>query len=178
VRKANSEQGKQTEAEVLYKLQQLETVLGGMKDEYSVLDAQERRAEQNIGLLNANIEKIGRYLEMLNETKKVVADTDNFAEVQVPYVMREIESQKTEIQTLGGVDKVLAFLDAQRDLSQALNVRIAMATKYLDGRVSEVREKCMNASIYLELPAKAGEARIEEAKFLPAPSEQKPAEQE
>ena len=172
VRKANSEQGKQTEDEVLYKLQQLETVLGGLKDEYTILEAQERRADQNIGLLNANIEKIGRYLAMLDETKKVVADTDNFAEVQVPYVMREIEAQKTEIQTLGGVDKVLTFLDNQRELSKALNARIAMATRYLDGRVEEVRKNCMDASIYLELSAKTGEVRREEAKLLPASPEQ------
>ncbi len=176
VRKANSEQGKQTDGGVLYKLQQMEGILGGLRDEYTVLDAQERRAEQNIGLLNANIEKIGRYLGMLDETKKVVADTDNFAEVHVPYVMREIEAQRTEIQTLGGVDRVLTFFDRQRELSQGLNVRIAAATKYLDGRVNEVREKCLTASIYPESSARAGEVRIEAPKLLAASVVKAPAE--
>lgn len=178
VRKANSEQGKQTDAEVLYRLQQMEGILGGLRDEYTVLEAQERRADQNIGLLNANIKKIGRYLGMLDETKKVVADTNNFAEVHVPYVMREIEAQRTEIQTLGGVDRVLTFFDKQRELSQGLNVRIAAATKYLDGRVNEVREKCLSASIYPELSARAGEVLIEEPKLLAASVEQAPAEQQ
>lgn len=176
-RKSNSAQGKATEPKVLYQLAQLDGVLGNLQDEYSMLDAQERRADQNVDLLNANIEKVGKYLEMLNATKGVVADADNFVEIQVPYVMREIEAQKTEIQTLGGVDKVITFLDRQREVSQEINARISGATVYLAERVSEVREKCLTANIYPGLPARVGEDRMEETGFLTAPVvEQSPAE--
>jgi DNA repair exonuclease SbcCD ATPase subunit len=159
VRNENSSKGVSTEHAVLEKLEELELVLNHANDYKREIDTKEKTAQKNVDLLNAQIKKVDQYLSLLGSTREVVTDANNYVNVQVPYVLEEIKSQKSGIQAITGVNSVLNFLENQQQLSLQLNQRIKVATAYLGAKVEEVRLEAIQAhSIYpmLEQPKAKG----------------------
>lgn len=159
IRKENSSKGVSTEPAVLVKLEELELVLNQARDYQREIDTREKTSQKNIDLLNAQIKKVDQYLDLLGSTREVVTDANNYVNVQVPYILQEIKSQKSGIQAITGVNAVLNFLDNQQELSLQLNQRIKVATLYLGAKVEEVRLEAIQAhSIYpmLEEPKAKG----------------------
>ncbi|MBI4980666.1 hypothetical protein HZC30_03875 [Candidatus Woesearchaeota archaeon] len=154
VREQNSSQGRTTEAQVLSQLEQLELLLDQAQEAYTELATQEKRAQNNVDMLNSQIKKVDQYLILLSGTKEIVTDATNYVNVQVPFVKGEIESQKAEIRALSGVNGVIDFLEGQKVVSREINAKIKSASSYLAQKVEEVRKRDLEApSIYPLLPA-------------------------
>lgn len=161
VREQNSSQGQSTDAQVLSQLEQLELLLSQAQEAHAELATKEKRAQSNVDMLNSHLKKVDQYLALLGGTREIVTDAANYVNLQVPYALREIKSQKSEIRALGGVNGVINFLEEQKVVSREINVRIKQASTYLAGKVEEVRQKELKApSIYPLLPAPGSEKKL------------------
>src|SRR3989344_1559448 len=127
----NSSDGKETPLEIIEKLQLYELSLESGRSLHSELKARKDRLQANIDLTNNQIGKVGQLGGLLDETRHVVHNAREFVDVQVPYVLEEIASQRTQISSLAGIEQVSRFLETQARHSVEINERIHKATAYL-----------------------------------------------
>ena len=145
----NSSQGKQTAPEMLRELDLLELPINEVQEKYSELKVRKDSLQTNINLINNQVGKVGELIDLLDETREPVNLAREFVEIQVPYVLEEIRTQKAQVRSLFGVNRTINFLEGQAELAGVLNTRIKLAAEYLDGKVKQIRDNIINEqSIY------------------------------
>jgi len=145
-------EGKESVVETRATMERLDLTLKEQRAMYDELMVREERYEQNIALLKSQLKKIKQYDELLRGVRRVVMDTRNYVEIQVPYVMKEIESQKTQVQALTGADSILTFLETQEAASKHLNDRIRLACDFVGERIGTIRQQTIESpTIYKQL---------------------------
>lgn len=144
--------GEESAAETRATMERLDIALKEQRAVYDELKIREERYEQNIALFKSQLEKIKQYDGMLRGVRRVVMDTRNYVEVQVPYVMREIKSQRAQVQALTGADSILTFLETQEEASRHLNDRIRLACDFVGQRIDTIRQQTIESpTIYHKL---------------------------
>lgn len=135
------------------RLGKLDLVMGEIQEQYTELNVKESRADKNIRLINNQIRSIKEALKLLTDSQEVVKSGEDFAKVQVPYVIKVIDTQGSQINALSGIQVSTEFLHDQMILSGAINTKIKMGIEYLGKRVEEVRTIASERdSIYGVLP--------------------------
>ncbi|MDO8516991.1 MAG: hypothetical protein Q7S33_02595 [Nanoarchaeota archaeon] len=150
-RQENSSKGMETDKEVLQALDFLEIPIAEAREQLGKLRTHESNIDYNVRLTNDQIKRVGQLLNLLGESRKAVDQAENFVNVQVPYILREIGAQKAEINALSGVERTVNFLEEQAKFSGKVNVRIAQATDYLQDRVTQVQQQVVNRKSIFEL---------------------------
>ncbi len=144
-----SRKGEQTNTETLQRLATLDFKLSRLRDDYSQTTTRANNVDSDITITNAQINKVDSALELLGKVQQVVCEGRQFVQVQVPYVLREIEAQESQVGALTGIQGVLNFLGAQSTVSRDVNLRIRDAASYLSGKVQELRTELEgNSSIF------------------------------
>ncbi len=157
IRSDNSKQRIQTESSLLEEIAQLELGVGEIEEKYTELKGYQAHIESHIDIVNNQIGKVGQLLELLQESQKTVGEASNFVNVQVPYIVHEIQTQGAQIHALSGVDRALEFMQKQGDVSKEINTRIKIGAERLGVVVSEViRDFSEDKSIYAEDKKKIG----------------------
>ncbi len=147
-----------TSPEKLKELELLEMSLSELRETYNELKVKRKTIESNIGITNSQVEKVGDLLELLDKTQDAAYEAKEFVDVQVPYVLSEINAQQTQIQALTGINAAMQFLSEQAEVSREINSRISYAAGYLSEKIDVIRQKTLDdTTIYARLPEKAKE---------------------
>jgi len=163
----NSSQGLASNPKLIEELGQLELIIGEAKDKYRELKAHESVLSKGIENINNQVGKVGQLLDLLGESQQVAHLANEFVKIQVPYIVAEIHTQASQIQTLVGVDRVGDFLRKQAEVSGVINDKIKVAVAYLGKKVEALRDDLSErdsiyASSYMieDKSQKSGKARI------------------
>ncbi|MDP2628427.1 MAG: hypothetical protein Q8P15_00840 [Nanoarchaeota archaeon] len=144
--------------ELLNRLHSLEIPIEQAKESYGELKIRVDSLQGNINLYNDQIGKIGQLIDLLDETRNPVNLAREFVNVHVPYIIGEVRTQKSQVHSLTGVNRVMNFLQREAEFSGILNDRIKLGSDYLNVKVKEIRDNLPKTIYHLE-PGKQVEAQ-------------------
>jgi hypothetical protein len=161
--------------ELLQRILLTELSLEQLKDQRTELEVRKRNIDNNIDLSNNQVKKVGELVDLLNQTQETVQSAKDFVDIQVPYVIREINAQKSQIHSLSGVSRAMDFLEGQHQTSGEINMKIKVAAGYLENRVEKIKEEISGSSSIYSTDSgrkKISSKTIENRRILPENKEE------
>jgi chromosome segregation ATPase len=149
----NSSLEKKSEIDLVERLEKLEYAIGETSEKYTELETIKQTLKSDIDINNQQIKKLGQLMGLLDDAQKTVHFAKRFVDTQIPYIIGEVGTQRSEINSLFGVQRTLEFLEKQTDVSGLINDKIKQSLIYLDVKSENIRRKVLEKdSIYSEEP--------------------------